>query len=258
MIRRYIQGFAIVSLTILALASCNKDVETDKAINVIIHGYNVGNSRLEVAVDTVVYDKNLLQPNAQIGFSMVYPYFASKTEATMRVKNTESGKELFQQTLQLNNGELEFFYPLVNINGSLLEVKPPAADTATNKLGFYIYYPESNDPVDILMYNNNTGQMVYLAQNVSPQNWVYVDYLPESAFWEKNDVERCTIYFLKAGTTDQWAFNNDEYLSQTSAFGMHIPYRYYNLNKVQSYFIIPPPDGWQATVVNLFPNPKVY
>jgi hypothetical protein len=209
-------------------------------------------------VDTVVYDKKMLRSNAQIDFSMVYPYFAGKTEATVHVKNTKTGKELFQQTMPLSGNQLEFFFPLVNINGSLLKIDPPAADTGTNKLGFYIYYPESNDPIDILMYNQNTGSMAYLAQNVVPQNWVYVDYLPQVGLWEKNEVESNTIYFFKAGTTDQWAFNNDEYLSQTSAFGLYIPYRYYNLNKVQSYFILPSPDGWQATVVKLFPNAKVY
>lgn len=257
MIRRYVQGLVMAALTILGLASCNKDVEKDKVINVTFHGYNVGEKTLQVSVDTVVYDKNLLQPNAQIGFSMVYPYLVGTTEATLHIKDPENGKELFQKKLELSGSQLEFFYPLVNINGTLLDINPPAADTGTNKLGFYIYYPESNDPIDILMYNPNTGEQVYLAQNVIPQKWVYVDYLPGGGFMQKSDIESSTIYFLKTGTFD-WAFNNDEYMSQVGGHGIYIPHKLYNLNKVQPYFILPSPNGWQAVIVNLFPNAKEY
>ena len=258
MIRRYLQGFVIVSLTILALTSCNKEIDTKKVINVTFHGYNISDMRLEVTVDTVVFDKKIQQANSRINFSMVYPYFSGKKEAVLHVKDLVSGKEILQKTLLLSGGQLEFHFNLLNIKGSLVDVTPPAADTGTNKLGFYIYYPESNDPIDIILYNPNTGQLVYLAQNVIPRTWVYTDYLPTDGFLKKNEVESSIIYFTKAGTTDQWAFNNDEYLSQTSAFSWYIPYVGYNLNKVQPYFILPSPQGWQAEVVTLFPIPKEY
>lgn len=253
MIRRYIQALAI-----LALVSCNKEIETKKAISVTIRGYNISDMNLEVAVDTVVFDKDVLPENKRIGFSKVYPYFGNKKEVVLHVKDPASGKELLQKTLPLSTSQLEFFFPLININGSLVEVTPPKADPATNKLGFYIYYPESNDPIDILMYNPNTGQQVYLAQNVVPQTWVYTDYLPTEGFMGKNDVGSSTIYFLKAGTLDQWAFNNDETLSQTTAFSWYLPYAKFSMNKVQPYFILPQPQGWGTEEVPLFPIPREY
>lgn len=258
MIRRYLQVLVIASLTLFALASCNKEIETQKAINVTFHGYNFSDSQMEVTVDTVLFDKKIQEANKRVDFSMVYPYFGAKKETTLRVKDQVSGKELLQKTLPLSGSQLEFFYPLVNINGSMLDVTPPAADPATNKLGFYIYYPESNDPIDIILYNQNTGAQRYLAQNVVPQTWVYIDYLPADGFLEKNDVGSATVYFTKAGTFDQWAFNDDEYQSQTTAFSWYIPYKKYSMNKVQPYLILPSPQGWGAEVVNLFPNPKEY
>lgn len=257
MIKRYIQGFVIASLIILALASCNKEIETTKVINVTLHGYNLSDMELEVTLDTVIFDKQVQQANQRLKFSMVYPYLPGNKEAILSVKDTISGKELLHKTLPLSGAQLEFHFNLININGELLEVTSPAADTGTNKLSYYIYYPESNDPIDILLYNTNTGAQIYLAQNVVPQTWVHTDYLPTQGFFGKNDVGSAIIYFLKAGTFD-WAFNNDEFQSQTSAFSWFLPYSDYNLSKVQSYFILPSSQGMQAEVVNLFPVPKKY
>ena len=258
MLRRYIQGFVIAVSTILALTSCNKEIIATKVINVTFHGYNISDMLLEVTLDTVVFDKKIQPANARIDFSMVYPYFPGKKEAILRVKDQVSGKELLQKTLPLSGEQLEFHFNLLNINGNLVDVTLPAADTGTNKLGFYIYYPESNDSIDIILYNPTTGQFVYLAQNVVPQTWVYTDYLPTEWFMKKNDVESSIIYFTKAGTLDQWAFNDSESLSQTTAFSWFLPYAGYNLNKVQPYFILPSAQGWSAEAVNLFPVPKQY
>jgi hypothetical protein len=257
MLRRYIQRFAIVALTVLAIASCNKEIVSSKVINVTFHGYNATDMRLEVSVDTMVFDKHIQQANRRVGFSMVYPFPADKKEATLHVKDLTSGKEIFTKTLKLNGDTLEFYHNLVIVDDKIVEVKPPAADPATNKLSFYLYNPESTDPIDILMYNQNTGEQLYLAQNLVPQTWVHIDYLPTQGFLEKNDVESATLYFLKAGTFD-WAFGGDEYLSQTGAFGWYIPYKNFNLNKVQPYFILPSPQGWGVEYVTLFPNPKKY
>lgn len=248
---------AAASLAIMTLGSCNKEIEGTKVINVTLRGYNFSDAPLEVTVDTAVFESKIVQPNSRVNFSMVYPYAPGKTEAALHVKNTVTGADLFQETLALSGGQLEFFYPLININGSLLDITPPAADPATNKLSFYIYYKESNDPIDILMYNPNTGQQVYLAQNVIPQTWVHTDYVPVEGFREKAEVEGSTIYFLKAGTFD-WAFNNDEYQSQVGAFGWYIPHKTHNLDKVQPYFIMPSPQGWNVEFINLFPVVKGY
>ncbi|MRG44252.1 hypothetical protein GFS24_03960 [Chitinophaga sp. SYP-B3965] len=257
MIRRYLQVLAIASLTILGLASCNKDIETIRAINVTFKGFNLSNMQLEVSLDTVIFDKKIQPANARVNFSMVYPYFGGKKEAILTVKDKVSGKELFQKTLPLSGSQLEFFYPLVNIDGKLLDITPPAADPATNKLGFYIYYTKNNDPIDILMYNQNTGQQAYLAKNAVPQTWVYTDYLPDPAFPDGNAVGSSTIYFLKAGTFD-FAFNDSESLSQTSGFGWYIPHNKFTGNKVQLYFIQPSPQGFGTEMAQLFPIPKGY
>lgn len=249
--------FALAILVITGLTCCNKEVETKNAISVTIHGYNISDIPLKVTVDTVVFDKQILASNAQINFSMVYPYFPTQKEATLHVTNPE-GKDLLQQTLTLADKQLEFFFPLVNINGKLLEVNPPLPNDTTNKLGFYIYYTESNDPIDIILYNPNSGQTVYLAQNVVPLTWVYTDYLPADGLKDKNEIGSSTVYFFKAGTFDQFAFNNDEYLSQVTAFGLYLPHSAYNLNKVQSYFITPSANGSQLDIVRLFPNSKEY
>lgn len=258
MITKHLQAFAISLLTILSLASCNKEIETPKVINVAFHGYNLSDDQLEVTFDTVVYDKDVIQPGLQFNFSKVYPYLPGKGELSVHVKNKNTGVELLNKTVSLSSGTLEFFFPLININGKVLEVTPPPADPATNKLGFYIHYPESNNPIDIFLYNPETGALVYLAKNVVPQTWVYVDYLPGQGFLSKNEVWQNTLYFTKAGTTDQWAFYDNEYVSKTSVNSLYIPHMGYNLNKVQPYFITPSPQGWQADVVHLFLNPKVY
>ncbi len=257
MIRRYLQVLAIASLAISVLASCNKEIETQMAINVTFSGYNLSDMQLEVSLDTVIFDKKIQEANKRINFSMVYPYFGGKKEAILRVKDKANGKELLQKTLSLAGSQLEYFYPLINIDGKLLEVTPPAADPNTNKLGFYIYYTKNNDPIDILMYDQSTGQQAYLAQNVVPQTWVYTDFLPSVAFADKSTVESSTIYFLKAGTFD-FAFNDSESLSQTGGFGWYIPHNKFNLNKVQLYFIQPSPQGFDTEMARLFPIPKNY
>ncbi len=258
MTKKHIQAFAITLLTIVSLASCNKEIQTARVVNVAFHGYNLSDDQLEVTFDTVVYDKDIIQPNAQFHFSKVYPYLPGKGELKVHVKNKATGAELLEKTVPLSSGQLEFFFPLIYVDSKVLEVTPPQADPATNKLCFYIHYPESSDPIDIFLYNAETGERVYLAKNVVPGTWMFTDYLPSAGFLNKSDIQQYTVYLTKAGTTDQWAFNGDEYLSQTYAHGLYIPHMGYNLNKVQSYFITPSPQGYQTDISNLFLNPKEY
>ncbi len=70
---------------------------------------------------------------------------------TLKIKDLISGKDVYQQQLILNNSDLERFFQFVLIDGHQLEVKPPAADAATNKVGFYIHYPQSSDPIDVFL-----------------------------------------------------------------------------------------------------------
>ncbi|TDQ08268.1 hypothetical protein [Pedobacter metabolipauper] len=257
MITKNIQAFAFILLTVLSLASCNKEIETAKVVNVGFHGYNLSDDQLEATFDTVVYNMDIIQPNGPFNLSKVYPYFPGKNELRVQIKNKTTGAELLQKTVSLSSGQLEFFFPFVYVDGKVIDVTPPPADPATNKLGFYIHYPDSNDPIDISLYNLNTGEQLYLAKNIVPGTWVYTDYLPSAGFLSKADIQQCVVYFTKAGTTE-WAFNGDEYLSQAYVNSLYIPHKGYSLNKVQSYFVTPSPQGWQADICNLFPNPKDY
>lgn len=254
-IKRYLP---ILIISLLALSACNKEIDTKKAISVTFGGYNISDSTFEISLDTVVYKQNLMRPNRQIDFSKVYPYFSTKSEVVVHIKNRDTGKMLFEKTLPLNTTELEFFFPLVHINGRLVDVPEPAADPTTNKLGFYVHYTESDDPIDIMMKNMNTGEIAYLARNVKPGTWAFADYLPAAGFLDKNDIGNSILYFTKAGTVDQWAFYDDEYISQAYAFGTFIPHSLYNLNKVQSYFIIPSISYYQTEIAQLFRRPKNY
>jgi hypothetical protein len=259
MFRQYQHKLLINCLLFVLLAACNKDIPAVKAVNVTIRGYNVSNSSFEVSIDTTEYKQRPLHGNGVIGFSYVYPYVPDQQQqASFRVKDRDNGNTIMQQPLDFTSGQLEFFYPLVYLGDRLLEVTPPPADAETNKLGFYIHYPQSDDLIDIFMYNAGTGQIAYLAKEVTPQTWVYADYIPEAGFSDKNELSSCIVYFTKTGTTDQWAFDNDEYLSQDYATSMFIPHKGHNLNKVQPYFVTPSHQGWRADVVALFPTPKNY
>lgn len=257
MITKHIHTFAIAVLAVLSMASCNKEIQTAKVVNVSFHGYNLSDDQLIASFDTVVFDKDLMQANSQFNFGKVYPYFPDKAELSVQVKNKETGAELLRKTVSLSSGQLEFFFPLVYLEGKVLEVNPPLADPASNKLGFYIHYPESSDPIDIRLFKPETGEEVYLAKNVIPGTWVYTEYLPSAGFRDKAEIQQCVVYFNKAGTTE-WAFNGDEYLSKAYVNSLYIPHMGYNLNKVHTYFITPSPLGYQADVSNLFLNPKEY
>ncbi|WP_157262851.1 hypothetical protein [Pedobacter steynii] len=258
MIPKYVQAYTIAVVSLCSLTSCNKEIPVPMAVSVSFHGYNLSEDQLVATFDTVVYDKDLIQPNSQYNFSKVYPYPPGKTELNIQVKNKKSGKELLKKTLSLSSGTLEFFFPLVYFDNKVLEVTPPVADPETNKLGFYIRYKESNEPIDIILYKPQTGERVYLAESVVPGTWVYTNYVPTAGFLSKNDIQQCVLYFMKSGTTDQWAFNGDEYASKASAGSLYIPHMAYNFNKVQPYFITPSPQGYQTDVSNMFPNPKEY
>lgn len=237
---------AFFALIAVALVACNKDELTTKAVSIQISGYNVGNSELQVAVDTVVYSKDKTTANKLIDFRKVYTYPSTKEQALLKIKDVVSGKEVYQNQLNLGTNELERFFPFVFINGSPLEIKAPVADPATNKLAFYIYYPQSNDAIDVYM-KNETGKIVYIAKDVKPAAWTYSTYVTTEGFTNTNT--NYTWYFVKAGTTDQWAFNDSEWMSQFATGTLFIPKKG-EKGRVQSYFVTPASN--QLDVVSLF------
>lgn len=249
-IKSDIKKWGLLALLLAGLAACNKEAAVTKAVSIEIKGFNIGNAELQISVDTLVYRNLQVAPNQELNFGKIFTYHSSTNEVALKIKDITSGKEVYTQQLKLNNSDMERFFQFVLIDGHQLELKPPAADPATNKLGFYIHYPQSNDPIDIIM-KNPEGQMVYLAKNVQPSTWVYSDYLTQPGF--ENPNTSYTLNFTKAGTTDAWAFNDDAYMSLSSEDAMFMP-QHGQKGRVCSYFITP--GSVDLRVVRLFQQPK--
>lgn len=236
---------------LIMFISCSKDEEQMKAVSIEVWGYNVGDAELEASVDTTIYRNFITLPNKPVTFSKVYTFPSAKKEASLKIKDKTSGKEVFQQQLSLGTSELEMFFPFVLINGNVLEIKPPAADPATNKMGFYIHYPQSNDALDIFL-QNEAGQRVYIAQNVKPGAWVYTSYLPQEGFKDEN--KSYDLYFTKAGTTDGWYFEDSEFKSRIGESSLFFP-KLDEKGLVRTYFVTP--GVAQLEVMRLFKRPRV-
>jgi len=236
----------LLAVAAAGLASCNKEEIKTKAVSIQIRGYNIGNSELEVSLDAVVYDKFKTAPDKVLNFAKVFTYPSNQGQALLKIKDVISGKEVYQNQLSLNTPELERFFPFVFINGSPLEIKAPAADPSTNKMAFYIYYPQSDDAIDIFM-KNKAGQTVYIAKNVKPATWSYADYVTTEGFKDNN--EDFTWYFVKTGTTDQWAFNDSEGMSRAGTSLLYIPKKE-EKGRVQTYFVTPASN--QLDAISLF------
>ncbi|MBO9633110.1 MAG: hypothetical protein J7578_08320 [Chitinophagaceae bacterium] len=249
-IKSNIQTFSLAFLLLWTFVACNKEVDATKVISVELKGFNIGDAELEISIDTVVFSKEKVSPNMELNFAKVYAYPSSQKEISLKIKDINSGKEVYNQPLDLNNNELEKFFQFIWIDGKQLEVKPPAADPATNKIGFYIHYPQSNDPIDIFMQNDE-GQIAYLARNVQPSTWLYSDYLTSEGF--KNPNANYNIYFTKAGTTDTWAFAENQWMSTAYANGIFLP-QDGQTGKVCSIFVTPGTVDLRA--VRLFKRPR--
>lgn len=233
--------------------ACNKDMETTKALSFDIAGYNTTNNDLEISVDTVAFSKSLLTANSVVSFGKVYTYPSGKNEAQITIRDKQSGSEVWKQTVRLSGAEKEQFFPFVYIDGKVLEVNPPAADPATNKIGFYIHYPANNDAIDVFI-KNEAGQVAYFAKNVIPGSWVYSDYVTQDGFFQ-NPNGNFYIYCTKAGTTDNWAFENDENKSKipNNNNGTFFPLLHTQKGNVRTYFITP--GSSQMKLVRLFKKP---
>lgn len=237
---------ALFAGLVVALTACNKDELTTRAVSIEIKGYNIGNSELEVTIDTVVYSKFKTAANSLLNFGRIYTYSSGKEQALLKIRDVKTGKEVYQNQLELNKGGLERVFPFVFINGSSLAVKAPEADPSTNKMAFYVYYPQSNDPLDIYM-KNNKDEIVYIAKNIVPGSWGYSEYVTTAGFTDPNT--HYNWYFVKAGTKDQWAFNDSEWMSQCSTGTLFLPKKG-EKGRVQTYFVTPASN--QLDVASLF------
>ncbi|SEW34947.1 hypothetical protein [Chitinophaga arvensicola] len=236
----------IVSLLLflpLVFAACNKDnLDARKAMHVVVNGYNGSENALLITIDTTAYKGNrVLTPVSKFEMSAVYAYPGNLAQKIVTVTDTVSKKVIFTKPLPDNGTKaaINFLY----IHDKVMEITPPPADTATNKLGFYIHYSDNETPVDIFLYrlDNTSGQeyKVYLAKNVKPGSWIYTNYLAGNDFGDKNLLDDgSSLCFTKAGTTDQWAFEDNENKSRISVKGMGLPLAG-EKGFVQPYFITP-------------------
>lgn len=243
--------YRLLSLLFVLLVSisCNKEDEPTRAVNVEVWGYNIGDAELETSIDTTVYRNFTTLPNKPLTFSKIYTFHASKKEGALKIKDKTSGKDVFQQQLNLSSGNFELFFPFVYINGNELKLEIPAADSSTNKLSFYIHYPKSSDGLDIFL-QNETGQIAYIAKNVKPGTWIHTDYIPGKDFQDKN--KPYILYFTKTGTIDSWYFEDSESISKVGEPGLLFPK---NAEKglVRTYFVTP--GNLQLDVIRLFKRP---
>lgn len=239
--RSIIRNIALLALLVSTLAACNKEnLEAEKAFHVLVNGYNGSGNALQVAIDTTKFNNNnyILKPASLMGFNAVYTY-QSQGERLLTITDTVTKKVLFSKPLPAAGTKANFTF--IYIDGAEVDVKPPAADPATNKLGFYVQYTLGDAPFDIFLYRKDetTGKEYrqYLAKDVKPKTWIYVDYVPTADFANGNLLNTSNVFFTKAGTTDQWAFQNSEAMSKISASGLNLPLAG-EKGLVQPYFLI--------------------
>lgn len=234
-------------LLVTIFVACNKeDMTGQKAMQVLVSGYNGSADEFEISIDTTRYDKTVsngkfvLKPSSAFEFNAVYTYPTAKKPGMLSIKNPVTGQVLYHKPLPEKGTKAIFNF--IYIDSKELDVNVPAADANTNKLGFYMHYTENNDPVDIFLYrkDESSGQEYreYLAKNVLPRTWVYINYLATVNFNDKNELGKSSFYITKAGTTDQWAFQDSETMSKLDASGLSLPLGG-EKGLVQPYFITP-------------------
>ncbi|MGX5691065.1 hypothetical protein [Arcticibacter tournemirensis] len=226
-LNKYIRTAVLAVALISVLSACNKeDQNVERAMQIIVSGYNGGDNPLMIAIDTTRYNRpnDILKPASLAGLNTVYSYSTQK-ERLLTITDTVTKKILYSKALPAGGSKANFNF--IYLDGRELEVDEPVADPATNKLSFYIQYTADDSPFDIFLYNKNNESgkehRQYLARNVRPRTWISLDYLPDEYFSDMNAVRAGSICFTKAGTTDEWAFNQDENMSKMSAFGLNLP-----------------------------------
>lgn len=239
--------FPCIALLLIGIpfffSACNKDTpEVERAMHILINGYHGGEHPLVIAIDTTVFDhKNgdfIIRPQSNIHFTTAYSYKTAK-KRLVTLTDTVTKKVVYSAELPENTIRVNFNY--LYFDGKVQAVVPPAADPNVNKLGFYIYDKSVDFPIDISLQkiNATSGDVrkEYIAKNVLPGTWVYVDYLPLKDFDKTADLRSATVHFTKANT-EEWAFEGDETKSKLGAEGFFFP-KLNDKGKVQPYFIAP-------------------
>ncbi|NML21983.1 hypothetical protein HHL16_13925 [Pseudoflavitalea sp. G-6-1-2] len=258
--KQIIQRLFSIALLSSMLTACNKkDTNYEKAIHVLVTGYNGSEGVLQAAIDTtaldkeVAYGKYLTKANSILELNFTHSFLSGSKNQTLTLTDTTTNKVVFSKPLP--EAGTKAFFNFVLIDGKELPLNPPAADASTNKIGFYIHTPGQDAAVDIIFYrkdaNSETEYREYLARNVQPNKWVFVNYVSAAGFDQRDLLNVSKILFTKTGTTDQWAFNDDANLSKMDAGGMSLPLAG-EKGLVLPYFIVP---GEQLGRVRMFFSP---
>src|SRR5690349_20164935 len=133
LITHYIKTTIALLLLMATFLACNKeDLTGQKAMQVVVNGYNGGTDELEIVIDTTRYDKTVsngkfvLKPALTFDFNVVYTYPAAKKPGTLSIKNPESGKILYSKPLPESGTKAVFNF--IYIDGKEIDVNTPAAD----------------------------------------------------------------------------------------------------------------------------------
>ena len=261
--KRYIKNIALILLVATTFVACNKEeLEVEKAMHIVVNGYNGGENSLQMSIDTTQYGQAarsgafIMKPAAVISQNLVYTHRSGK-KRMLTLTDTITKKVVYSRELPANSNNAVFNY--IFLDGKELDINDPAVDPSTNKLGFYIHYTASNEPFDIFLYrkDNTTGQEFrsYLAKNVTPGKWIYLDYAVPADFSTKQIISSSSaiVCFTKAGTTDQWAFDDDENKSTVPANSMGLPVED-EKGLMQPYFFTPMPYGQGLSKLFFYPD----
>jgi hypothetical protein len=255
--KKYLKNLVLILLVAIAATACNKeDLNAEKAMHIVVGGYNGGTNALQMSIDTTEYGGAAqFKPASMINNNVVYSYRAGK-KPMFTLTDIITKKVVYSRELPANGTKAVFNY--IFLDGKELDINAPAADPSTNKLGFYILYNTSNDPFDIFLYrkDNTTGQefRTYLAKNVTPGKWVYLDYAVPADFGTKPIINsNASLCFTKAGTTDQWAFDNEQNKSSVPAQSLFLPVED-EKGLVQPYFFTPLPYGQGLSKLFFYPE----
>jgi len=250
-----------VLLLLLCFTACNKEnLNQQKAMQIVVNGYNGSANALQVLVDTTAYGpwvlngKHILKPASVFEFNVVYTYPFNEPPQRVTLLDTITKKTVFSQALPATGTKALFNY--LYFDGKELAVPTPAAAPSANPLSFYIRYTDNEEPFDISLYrtDNSTGQeyRAWLAKNVKPNTWIQVNYTADEAFDSNNELNNASICFTKPGTTGQWAFRDNENSSKLSVGGLGFP-KAGETGIVLPYFLIP--GDWTLETIRLFFHP---
>ncbi len=228
-------GFVIV------FQGCEKEMlEGEKGQHILLNGYYGGDNPLRIAIDSTIFKQqnDIIQPRSNINFTKAFN-FTTTMKRFLTLTDTLTKKVVYQVELPTDLVRVNFNF--IQIDGKTQDVVQPTADPNSNKVGFFIYDPRIDYPIDVYLYRmESTGKEIkeLIAEKVLPGKWIYVDYIASKNFGIENDLRSSFLTFTKSNSPSEWAFEDNEFKSKLPAQGLFLP-KLNEKGKVQPYFITP-------------------